>query len=64
MKPVPSTSRPRIAIGGIMHETHTFMEQPTTLAEFIAGSLYRGEELLSSHERHPLRYRRRDRRGQ
>ncbi len=48
MKSVLSTSRPRIAIGGIMHETHTFMEQPTTLADFTAGSLYRGEELLSA----------------
>ena len=48
MKSVLSTSRPRIAIGGIMHETHTFMEQPTTMADFIAGSLYRGEEILTT----------------
>lgn len=44
-----STSRspsPRIAIGGILHETHTFMEQPTTLADFEAGSLCRGQDLL------------------
>ena len=36
-----------IAIGGILHETHTFMEQPTTLADFEAGSLYRGDQLLA-----------------
>ncbi|MCY4070111.1 MAG: M81 family metallopeptidase [Chloroflexi bacterium] len=41
----PSPS-PRIAIGGILHETHTFMEQPTTLADFEMGSLCRGEDLL------------------
>lgn len=41
----PSAS-PRIAIGGILHETHTFMEQPTTLADFEMGSLCRGDDLL------------------
>ena len=40
-------SQPVIAIGGILHETHTFMEQPTTLADFEAGSLYRGDQLLA-----------------
>ena len=40
-------SKPVIAIGGILHETHTFMEQPTTLADFEAGSLYRGDQLLA-----------------
>ena len=38
----------RIAIGGILHETHTFMEQRTTLEDFAAQSHYRGDELLSS----------------
>ncbi len=36
----------RIAIGGILHETHTFLEQPTTLADFEMGALCRGEALL------------------
>ncbi len=40
-------SKPVIAIGGVLHETHTFMEQPTTLADFEAGSLYRGDQLLA-----------------
>ncbi len=40
------SASPRIAIGGILHETHTFMEQPTTLADFEAGSLCRGEDVL------------------
>lgn len=39
------SASPRIAIGGILHETHTFMEQPTTLAEFAMGSLCRGEDI-------------------
>jgi len=38
----------RVAIGGILHETHTFMEQRTTLADFAAQSLHFGEDLLSS----------------
>ena len=37
---------PRVAIGGIMHETHTFMPRVTTLADFENGSLKRGGELL------------------
>ena len=40
-------SQPVIAIGGILHETHTFMEQPTALVDFEAGSLYRGDKLLA-----------------
>ncbi len=40
-------SQQKVAIGGILHETHTFMEQPTTLADFEAGSLYRGDKLLA-----------------
>ena len=38
----------RIAIGGILHETHTFMERRTALAEFAAQSLHFGEDILSS----------------
>lgn len=38
----------RIAIGGILHETATFIDRPTTLADFEGGfGLYRGAELLS-----------------
>ncbi len=38
----------RIAIGGILHETHTFMEQPTAMADFAAQSLHFGEDVLST----------------
>lgn len=38
--------RPRIAVGGIIHETHTFAEPPTDLAAFVAQSLVRGDALL------------------
>ena len=44
----PASVSARIAIGGILHETHTFMEQLTTLEDFAAQSLYRGDDLLSS----------------
>ena len=43
-----NTATPRIAIGGILHETHTFMEQPTTLADFETQSLHIGDELISA----------------
>ena len=46
MSSTARTRTPRIAIGGVLHETHTFMEQPTTLADFEEGSLYRGGDLL------------------
>ncbi|MCY4538284.1 MAG: M81 family metallopeptidase [Chloroflexi bacterium] len=46
MNASPDSPAPRVAIGGILHETHTFMEQPTTLADFEMGSLCRGEDLL------------------
>ncbi len=39
------SASPRIAIGGILHETHTFMEQPTTLADFEMGSLCHDEDI-------------------
>ena len=36
----------RIAMGGILHETSTFLPQPTTLVDFEQGfGLYRGEEI-------------------
>lgn len=34
-----------IAIGGILHETHTFMRQRTTLADFAAQSLHFGDDI-------------------
>ena len=48
MSSTPASIQSRIAIGGILHETHTFMEQGTTLADFAAQSLHFGEDLLSS----------------
>jgi len=38
----------RIAIGGILHETHTFMKQATTLEDFAAQSLHVGEAVVTS----------------
>lgn len=43
-----ASSRPRIALGGILHETHTFMEQPTTLTDFAAQSLHYGSDVIST----------------
>lgn len=36
----------RIAIGGIIHETHTFAPEPTDLAAFAQQSLYEGDALI------------------
>jgi microcystin degradation protein MlrC len=37
----------RIAIGGILHETATFIDRPTTLADFEQGvGFYRGDEIV------------------
>lgn len=38
----------RIALGGIIHETHSFAETKTTLEAFQSQSLYTGPELLSA----------------
>ena len=38
---------PRIAIGGIIHETHTFAEGLTTMADFQSRPLYYGDDLLT-----------------
>ncbi len=43
-----TSSRACVAIGGILHETHTFMEQRTVLADFAAQSLHFGADILSS----------------
>ncbi len=48
MSVISAASGGRVAIGGILHETHTFMEGGTTLADFAAQSLHFGEDLLSS----------------
>lgn len=40
------SDRLRIALGGIVHETHSFAETPTTLADFKKQSLHAGRELL------------------
>lgn len=48
MSGITTSSRARVAIGGILHETHTFMEAGTTLADFAAQSLHFGADLLSS----------------
>ncbi len=46
---VPSRRRqPRIAIGGILHETNTFAPFTTTLEDFRARVLLRGEGLLQA----------------
>ncbi len=37
----------RVAVGGIIHETHTFAAPLTDLAQFTEQSLYRGAELLA-----------------
>ncbi|GIK42266.1 MAG: microcystinase C [Chloroflexota bacterium] len=37
---------PRIALGGIIHETHSFVGAPTTLADFQTQSLHYGDEVL------------------
>jgi microcystin degradation protein MlrC len=41
-----SPSVPRIALGGIIHETHSFAGTPTTLADFQTQSLHYGREIL------------------
>lgn len=52
----PSNSRrPRIAIGGILHESNSFSSTPTELAAFERGQLRRGDEIVrewseSNHE--------------
>lgn len=38
----------RVAIGGILHETHSFMQAGTTLADFAAQSLHFGDDLITS----------------
>jgi microcystin degradation protein MlrC len=43
-----SAGKPLVAVGGIIHETHTFAEPPTGLEQFVAQSLYRGEGLTEA----------------
>jgi microcystin degradation protein MlrC len=42
------SSKPRIAIGGIVHETHCFADLGTTLADFRAQGLYEGDDILKA----------------
>lgn len=42
-----ATARPRIAIGGILHETHTFIEQATSLSDFAGQSLHFGADVIT-----------------
>jgi microcystin degradation protein MlrC len=49
------TRRPRIAIGGILHESNSFAPTPTDVASFERGQLRRGDEIVrewreSNHE--------------
>ena len=49
------TRHPRIAVGGIMHETNTFNQAKTTLADFEIGlaeekGILRGQELIRQSE--------------
>lgn len=39
---------PRVAIGGILHETHTFLAQATTIAGFADQSLHFGADLIAA----------------
>ena len=42
-----AASKPRVAIGGIIHETHVFAEPQTTLANYREQGLYAGDDLLA-----------------
>ncbi|HVL23923.1 MAG TPA: M81 family metallopeptidase [Thermomicrobiales bacterium] len=44
--PPHARRRPRIAVGGIAHETNTFASSPTTLADFRERALLTGDALL------------------
>lgn len=41
-------SKPRIALGGLVHETHAFAEPHTTYADFEAQSLYQGQAIIDN----------------
>ena len=41
-------SKVRVALGGIMHETHVFAEVPTRMRDFEDGTFHRGEDLLTA----------------
>ena len=43
-----AASKPRVAIGGIIHETHVFAEPQTTLANYREQGLYAGDDLLAA----------------
>lgn len=41
---------PKILLGGLCHETHTFVEQLTTLRDFRDGAVRHGHELIEKNE--------------
>ena len=41
-------SQPRIAIGGLLHETHAFMERATTLADFAEQALHYDTDVITA----------------
>src|SRR6187397_2505053 len=43
-----ASAKPRIALGGIVHETHCFADLGTTLADFCAQGLYEGDDILKA----------------
>jgi len=45
---IMSSSTPRLAIGGIIHETHSFAGTPTLLADFQSQALHYGAEIMEA----------------
>ncbi len=45
-----SAQQPRIAVGGMLHESNTYSKLKTGLAEFHNKGLFRGEEIVSEFE--------------
>lgn len=47
--PVLAEDRPLIAIGGMLHESNTYSEARTGIADFTRDALFRGEEILAEY---------------
>ena len=45
-----SAQQPRIAVGGMLHESNTYSKLKTGLAEFDKRGLFRGEEIIGEFE--------------
>ncbi len=43
--------KPRVAVGGILHESNTFASDPTDLEDFAGRSIRRGEEVRDEYAR-------------